>query len=44
MVPEWLVLYLFGVFEVLLLTDLQQPLFLDVIGQRFEPKLGTSGC
>jgi len=35
--------YLFGVLEVLLLTDIQKALFLDLIGQRFEAKLGTSG-
>ncbi len=36
--------YLFGVLEVLLLADVEQSLFLDLIGERFEAKLGTSGC
>lgn len=36
--------HLFGVLEVLLLTDVQQALFLDLVCQRFEAKLGTSGC
>lgn len=35
--------HLFGVLEVLLLTDVQQALFLDLVCQRFEAKLGTSG-
>lgn len=35
--------YLLGVFEVLLVTYVQQPLFLDLTGQGFEAKLGTSG-
>lgn len=33
--------YLFGVLKLLLLTDLQKALFLDLIGQRFEAKLGA---
>lgn len=35
--------HLLAVLEVLLLTDLQQTFFLDLIVQRFEAKLGTSG-
>lgn len=35
--------YLFGVLEALLLTYLQQALLLDLIGERFEAKFGTSG-
>ena len=35
--------YLCGVFKVLLLTDVQQPLLLDLIGERFKTELGTSG-
>lgn len=36
-------IYIFAVLEVLLPTDLQQTLLLNVIGQRFKAELGASG-